>query len=34
MVETYVIFGSKKVPKGKQMKFMAVKKTPENVLVL
>ena len=25
-VETYVIFGSKKVQKGKQMKFMAVKK--------
>ena len=26
MVETYVIFRSKKLPKGKQMKFMAVKK--------
>ena len=33
-VETYVIFGSKKVQKGKQMKFMAVKKKRENVLVL
>ena len=33
-VETNVIFGSKKVQKGKQMKFMAVKKKRENVLVL